>query len=141
MRGASVAADNVVRRFVWSALGVLVCWLVVACDNGAAPIERTRATSPTGDLDAVFLEWPGGATVGFVYGLAVVHRGAAAVPDQVLLKGSSLIADSMRWEDAGTVSIQYSRGGEIYSFRSRWFPQNTLAGRTQRFVDIQISRR
>lgn len=110
--------------------------LFTAC-SPSAPVELARVASPTGEFDALFVEYPTNATVGFIYGVAIVRKGGA-LKDPAPLTGSSLEKGTLRWEDPKTVVIEYDRAGWIYSFVSRWYPPDVVAGAPPRSIEIVL---
>lgn len=127
-----------IQRSLWFLGSLSLCFVLSACQQQIEFSERTRLTSPSGEFDAVLTEWPTNATGDFLFGVAIVEKGKPVSTSEMLVTGSSLIEDGLHWDNDRTLVLHYGRGGQIYSFKNRWYPPETLTGKSVRSIEILL---
>jgi hypothetical protein len=117
-------------------LGFLIAVMAVVGGCASESEELWRVTSADSRVDAVFIQVAGGgATVGFVYKLFIVPRGAK--PNKT---GELLLADKIGdvravWSKPGKLEIRYDRA-RIFSFVNFW--QSRDVDNFKYVVEVQL---
>ncbi len=90
---------------------------LVACfdlSGGVSADEVSRVTDPSGSLDAVLIEYNGGATTSFGYGVFVVARGDTVAPTMravasldAAVRNQTASGANLRWNGSGELAVEY----------------------------------
>lgn len=127
-------------RFVQFAQIFLLLISLAACQNNI-PLERGRVISPSGQVDAVLVEWVTGAMGEFSFGIVLVDHGEK-LPDEVhpSLVISSLEIANLHWISGKLLEVQYADTAQIYSFHNRWYSSTNLADTPPQPFEIFLKR-
>jgi len=82
-----------------------------------------RIISPSGNVDAVLVKWPGSALGGGGLSVAVIRHGRPSDTDMsFVVTGSDLSLSNLTWTDSRTLEISYPRHCELLNFSNRTYP-------------------
>jgi len=110
--------------------------ILIACSK-PQPQEVQRFPSPSGEWDAVLVEWPTSALDGFLTGVVLLSRGEKiSAKSRGSITGEAIDPTGIHWTGERELSVKYAAGSQLYTFENRWYAPTAYTGKDATFVEI-----